>query len=220
MRKIEDDAVRAIKAAGAHHCLVWTRGESEPRKVAISDRRNKWQQLEAVLSQLDWTRIDACDKSGATLHTIIAEDEPPPPQSHASTSGALVPSSLMYDFAKLLQQSVRETAETHARQYAATLQGYERLFQTLGESFGTLQAITRETLALQRQGFQAQAGAAGAGDDDPDGDGILKTVLQLAQLQQMAQAAKAAQAPKPPTNGATGPAKPSAPPPPPPPDKK
>ena len=73
MRKIEDDAVRAIKAAGAHHCLVWTRGESEPRKVAISDRRNKWQQLEAVLSQLDWTRIDACDKSGATLHTIIAE---------------------------------------------------------------------------------------------------------------------------------------------------
>jgi len=79
------DRLRTLKP---HHLLVTVEGEDEPRKLAVSNVRNRWQRIDTVLAQLRWTLIDARDKSGATLGLLRAEEDDASPVATPSSGGA------------------------------------------------------------------------------------------------------------------------------------
>jgi len=197
MTRIEDEAVNAIRNTGADHLRVTIRGESEPRRVAISSRRNRWQQLQAVLSTMEWTRIDCCDKAGGVLHTVVDEDAANAAAPAKTTPTIDAAAGLAERFAGLLVQQHQAIVRAQSEQYVATLRGYEQLVDRLTTSIGDLRGIFTEALTMQRSAFMAAASSGGDGTPGSTDNDMLK-MLMMGWMQQRMGAAAAPSSPPPP----------------------
>jgi hypothetical protein len=58
---------------------VYTADDDEPRECAVPNVRQRWQRVGEVLDDLQWTKVEACDKKGNILlvHNRNALDERP-----------------------------------------------------------------------------------------------------------------------------------------------
>jgi len=176
-----------IADADPDHVLVYRDDDDrEPRRVAVTKRRQRWQQLRRVVDAMVWSRLEACDVRGGVMAVF------PPTPARAPVVGPAAPPPLPAEWQApsqaLLAAFQAGGAQAHA-QTAQLVQGYQGLLQGLMGTVVDLRAITADLATQNRaqlkgitellEELASNRGRSSGGDDDDDGDPGAGILLEL-----------------------------------------
>lgn len=154
------DVVQEIERLKPHHLRVLCEGESEPRRVAIPKRRNRWAAVARVLESLTWVEIECCDAQGGVLGVLRSEESSSISEVAAvggDGGGVTLREAQLCDLVVAAQrQAVGQVLQAQAEARAAVLQQFDELGRAL--SLGVRQLA--DMASVQASWFQRQLEAA------------------------------------------------------------
>lgn len=169
---VSHTVLAALKRARPARCAVFIYDEAEPKVIAVPAKRKRWVGLAKMLSQYDWTHLEALNNAGEIIDTI--ENDRFDPGELEDLDGG--PAKTTTEVANLVKIAL--TAQDHA------LQRQQGQFQAVLDAVvGLFRVMTERQVALEKQASQqweqlrAYALAAGEGDDDLQST---QALLQLA----------------------------------------
>ncbi len=154
-----------VQDADPDHVMVYD-GDAEPRRVAVTKRRQKWQLLRKVIEAMTWTRLEACDAHGGVLAVW------PPERARAAAAAAAPPLPTEWQApATALLAAYREGASASQAQAGTLINGYQGMLQMVFGSVADLRGLVTELSTMNRTLLRALADGTGGGGGGDDGEG-------------------------------------------------
>lgn len=186
MRADRDPLISQIRRFNPASLVVhMTDGESRP--VAISPRKNRWEQLLALLSSLPWERVECIGRDASLVGVVDNPDAGNDDQEDEQLDDRKY-------FAALIRDVHREAVKETANQYNAQMGAFRELTASVLGVVKLQQDTHRHAMQVQAQAAAAKALAGAAGDDDDDGSNELMKLFGMMQMM------KAGPIPRPPTS--------------------
>ncbi len=155
--RIDRDPVIAKVKALKGEKIELTCSDGTVKKVALAKAGNRWSKLVDVLNSVDWHFLEVQDKDGALLGRVDNDDDSDEDEDLGDDhDGGRCPACGRKPEVKVLLEVMRATQRADGQNYKATLEGFAKLVEQMGNANSHLSESYSQSMRLRSAGEAAE----------------------------------------------------------------
>lgn len=168
-----DPVIAKIKALKGEK-IELTCSDGTVKKVALAKAGNRWSKLVDVLNSVDWHYLEVQDKDGALLGRVENDDDGDDGDLGDDDDDGRCPACGRKSEVKVLLEVMRSTQRADGQNYKATLEGFAKLVEQMGNANSHLSESYSQSMRLRSAGE-----AADVATGNPEFAEMLKMAMML-----------------------------------------